>query len=626
MNEIPDNETLLIPIKVNKSGKIRSIQFVRMQEEDDITTDEESVEDGYENAPFNIDKEKHDKLSLQNAELELLNNKDSKEFIDKICLSSGIKLNWTNSHRLCRISNINNNEMLILKDYLRNIATKKIILRDDITVERVRLKRIIRGINAVQHGDVENKKLVNAICTNSIDDFNNSYTYNEQNIEDLKESCENIKDNIEQLQTIDKILSMEENNVDILLVQGPPGTGKTELIIELAKQLLNRNCTTLITSNVQVACDNISERMRNDKEVIFKRYKDIKSTEEKAKNQLTYLKNQVLSKYMVDDKVITNEEMLNELKLELHEIKEKLNELKINKQNLDKKYSDYSDIINQISKEENKIATQNETLAQLKNTREKFAFSLRDILNQYKTASFAKKEVENELKKYSQNINELNTSNNNLKLKLVDVDKLENKNQIDLENYKKQINILNQEINDLENINIDYISGLIEKCIRFKSYIRESQELSVIKNINNIIEIVNILKWDYNFWNYGDGLSRGTINKLNRNRELFTQETKEFIDQIPIATQYVNMSIFNKIYLFFSHQLDGVSKNEYKTAKSELQRVCSKYKCNYADIINQISDNFFKNINQEIQTKKDGIISIQNNISIINKKRKIMII
>lgn len=57
----------------------------------------------------------------------------------------------------------------------------------------------------------------------------------------------------------------------IFLIQGPPGTGKTTVIVELVQQLINKNsnCKILITSQSNLAVDNVLERL--PKEILFMR-------------------------------------------------------------------------------------------------------------------------------------------------------------------------------------------------------------------------------------------------------------------------------------------------------------------------------------------------------------------
>jgi len=61
------------------------------------------------------------------------------------------------------------------------------------------------------------------------------------------------------------------NKKPVYLIQGPPGTGKTTVIVELVQQLINNNldCKILITSQSNLAVDNVLERLPED--ILFMR-------------------------------------------------------------------------------------------------------------------------------------------------------------------------------------------------------------------------------------------------------------------------------------------------------------------------------------------------------------------
>ncbi len=65
----------------------------------------------------------------------------------------------------------------------------------------------------------------------------------------------------------------------VFLIQGPPGTGKTTVIVELVQQLINKNsnCKILITSQSNLAVDNVLERL--PKEILFMRLASSKVVE-----------------------------------------------------------------------------------------------------------------------------------------------------------------------------------------------------------------------------------------------------------------------------------------------------------------------------------------------------------
>jgi superfamily I DNA and/or RNA helicase len=71
----------------------------------------------------------------------------------------------------------------------------------------------------------------------------------------------------------------------VFLIQGPPGTGKTTVIVELVQQLINKNsnCKILITSQSNLAVDNVLERL--PKEILFMRLASSQVVEKDNVNQ-----------------------------------------------------------------------------------------------------------------------------------------------------------------------------------------------------------------------------------------------------------------------------------------------------------------------------------------------------
>ena len=181
--------------------------------------------------------------------------------------------------------------------------------------ERTRLTRIIRGIENVLKGYVASKPLVGIVCNGKYaDDIISEnrlrpYLPDEKFIQYIRDTYPILRDNKEQIAAIDKIVQMDKHGTEFVLVQGPPGTGKTEMILTLAKELTKQGKKTLITSNVHVACENVVERLRGDKELLLKRYTTVKGPQyekELIRNQRLYVENQVLAGFESGNDPITN--------------------------------------------------------------------------------------------------------------------------------------------------------------------------------------------------------------------------------------------------------------------------------------------------------------------------------
>lgn len=176
--------------------------------------------------------------------------------------------------------------------------------------ERARLRRIITGIENTISGKAANQYLVETFCKGDISAdiprwlARDSYDADSAYIEYLKNEYSMLKNNREQLEAVDKVVQMAENNMPFMLIQGPPGTGKTELILSLAKELSTLGHSVLITSNVHVACDNVVERFKNNKDAVLKRYTATRGEayeKEYIDNQQAYIENQVLAGFQYVD-------------------------------------------------------------------------------------------------------------------------------------------------------------------------------------------------------------------------------------------------------------------------------------------------------------------------------------
>lgn len=66
-----------------------------------------------------------------------------------------------------------------------------------------------------------------------------------------------IEENIAQQSTVKKAVGTE----DLLLIQGPPGTGKTSVIAEIVEQFVERGKKVLISSQTNLAVDNVFEKI-----------------------------------------------------------------------------------------------------------------------------------------------------------------------------------------------------------------------------------------------------------------------------------------------------------------------------------------------------------------------------
>ena len=294
------------------------------------------------------------KLDFYDCLVVALSKNELKEYMQALS-SVGITLG---EYTLCLIDTADMGEREVYR-FSQTILDEQLVecvLTNNIEGERARLKRIISGIEQVLNNKVINQNLVYKICTNNIEnDIPNmltkqAYIPDARKIEALKRDYPVLADNREQLMAVDKILQMQQNNIDFMLVQGPPGTGKTELILALAKELSKEKCNTLITSNVHVACDNVVDRLKNNKDIVLKRFTSSRGEQyekEIIENKQKYIENQVLAGYQFDGKSINSKTAYDFIVSQKKFLEKEKQELLKQKQVYDDSLRKYYDLLEQ---------------------------------------------------------------------------------------------------------------------------------------------------------------------------------------------------------------------------------------------------------------------------------------
>ena len=277
-----DQGSLLIPVR-GKAFKIKEVQI-------DCTVNK-----------------KTEQYSFNGGEIHLPDEKETDE-IHKQLREQDIRVPSNISFVRFNYSELGDKDQRIIESLIASGKYDKIQLCYNILGEKARIRRVIEGIEKCLLGQVTNHRLVDLICSNNtkeiIGNIISSKTYKQDAnyTSELKKKYWTLRENEEQISAIDKIVQMDRNNVDLMLVQGPPGTGKTELILSLIKELYHLNKKVLVTSNVHVACDNIVDRLVNFRNIALKRYSTIKGDKynrEILENEQKYIKNQVLAGFSV---------------------------------------------------------------------------------------------------------------------------------------------------------------------------------------------------------------------------------------------------------------------------------------------------------------------------------------
>ena len=373
-----------------------------------------------------------------------------------------------------------NSSAALLKIVDANTQTCKIV--EDIEGTRVRIKRIISGIDKVLNDQVRNKTLVNLLCDLNIVDYYNGikkrYNNNQSLVSYLCHTYKSIKDNPEQLSVMDKVLHMEENGTDVVLVQGPPGTGKTEVILSLVKELSARGKSTLVTSNVQIACDNVVERLKNDKEIILKRYRNYTNAEKYAKeidlNKRYYLTNQVLEGFTFEGKAIDSFEAYNEVRQTAKSLKKEI-------QKIDQEYAEEASFFDNYN---DGLKKANELRLEIDSLSVKIANS-NELLNQTKKSSdfivIKKDRIEQELEKSRIDTNileqKLLKEQEQLNALLLDFDKLNN----EIANDSHTTSLINDLLN---NVSVDSFDSDIKTNAFLNSIINSDEYQESIRSLS----------------------------------------------------------------------------------------------------------------------------------------------
>ena len=583
-----EDDILYLPIKVIKQGKIKSIQI--------------NYTKGQNNRFYRFEGE----------ESEFIKDDD---FAEKLGLTKTLFYQLTNLDIVDR-------DFVI--GLIEDLTVKEINVVNDLTGDKARINRIINGIEKIEVDDVANSNLVNIICNNTIQDFKSDYSPNENRINQLANNYPKLNGNREQLETIDKILSMKEKDIDVLLVQGPPGTGKTEIINALAKEFLKNKYKTLITSNVHIACDNIVERVRNDKEVIIKRYKKVGSGEELIVNQKDYVTNQVLAKFEIDELPIKSQDVFDKKNNEMLSYRSEI-------EKLDQEHKSYE--YGLYSMYQYKIATIDKLKEQLSEKKHhyetlegEYSQILKPIVEKYAKAS--PKDICQNLTSANENyLNQIIEYEKNNE----DLNKILQKNEVNKAyyetyqaKYRKKLDQYKQTYDAINKIGVVQIKTIINSALKNVKQISSFDLPCDVTDINEIINIHAILKMA-NFKS-NPKITPNIIQSLklkpnlSQRLDVYYTDASQYIETI---YQYQKLNFVNKFLIFCGATKNGVTYRDYKSAKLSLAEILShlikKDDENPINLIIQerFSEENFEKLSQRIENLTKEINSINSLLAMI---------
>lgn len=159
-------------------------------------------------------------------------------------------------------------QSLILKDTkvdLEEIPAKGKLIQD-VTQEISQYKKQLEACKQFKERTIENPEIIGILTTPKKTPPFNRIDFDYDDFEKNLKS-EKLKNDESQKEAVLEALHRKP----VFLIQGPPGAGKTTVIVELVQQLVakNSNCKILITSQSNLAVDNVLERL--PKEILFMR-------------------------------------------------------------------------------------------------------------------------------------------------------------------------------------------------------------------------------------------------------------------------------------------------------------------------------------------------------------------
>ncbi|MFL0108154.1 AAA domain-containing protein [Tenacibaculum maritimum] len=153
-------------------------------------------------------------------------------------------------------------------------------LIQDVSQETSQFKKQVEACKQFTERDIANPDIAGILATPE-----KTPPFNNINLDFEGFENEIISDNLKSDESQKEAVLDALHKKPVFLIQGPPGTGKTTVIVELIQQLINKNsnCKILITSQSNLAVDNVLERL--PKEILFMRLASNQVIEKENINQ-----------------------------------------------------------------------------------------------------------------------------------------------------------------------------------------------------------------------------------------------------------------------------------------------------------------------------------------------------
>lgn len=406
---IHPNEKLDIGLLINKYGEI-IVKQRNIEKKNEKT--EEIIQKWTKILDIQKELNKNNKNTLRYRDLKFDNNNKSisiriKDKIDDVEFNKDQLLVLTsksggktfNSKRAGYFANYKNDTITI--DIIRGIAVEDFADSGEVSVDTAFIDNLVNiqeiALRKVKKSECINRNLSKILAHPEIA----RTTYLQ---DDIKLLNKNIDDNKKQI--IEDALSAN----DVYVLQGPPGTGKTTIISEIVGQQLKLKPKSkiLITSQSNVAVDHALNKIKNDNtdiEVVRLGKNDkmalnmesytlenqlenlIDSIKEKSENFFMKVKKknfdlQLVEKYSLINEIITIDNNIESLMLEMTKDKEILKEKQVDYNkclSYEKKIGDIKHAVNKLKDEEINNRELEKFVDQYVSIGEEFIKSLNDI-------------------------------------------------------------------------------------------------------------------------------------------------------------------------------------------------------------------------------------------------------
>lgn len=396
---------------------------------------------------------------------------------------------------------------------------------------------------------------------------------------------------------------------DINLIQGPPGTGKTTVICEIVKYLTKNNKSILISSQNNLAVDNVLQRVGEEESVrairVGKEEKFELGCEKYAlANRVEFLQNEILANIeKINDEYIYYTEYLREnlaLYNSYSSSKEKIKLLLKLTDNYKQHKKIHESLVSQLN---NLNISKNEIESSIETIESNIGDNIEDI--KYLSCIFDEYELDRSiLIRYTNEI--LNLKINQKDIENLDI-YLEIKNSIELllNDYKEIDLILEREKAIQENLKVqfdDKKSKIISLTIQ-KDKLSKGLEKHIDDKISSFKEDLSLIKEDFR-------IKDANIRNIQSKKSVIYKKIYDWKQEIDVYKQKIELLIKNNLYLNLSKKefIDIVKAKSYIESKANEKGID-------INLITYIKDvESIKNIYIEKKKLEDEIIFISKEV------------